>query len=218
MQDTIAIIDYGSGNIHSAAKAFEKVTEDNNIPLRIVITDKPEVIKSSKAIVLPGQGAFGDCIDNLKNKSAIHDTLSESVLEQKKPFLGICVGMQLLADKGYEHGEHDGLGWIGGEVVPLKPRDKTLKIPHMGWNNISSTQTDMANMLLGSTLSQENFYFVHSFRYKIETQENIIATCDYGETFPAIIGKDNIIGCQFHPEKSQKAGLKFIQNFLDNFL
>lgn len=218
MHDTITIIDYGSGNLHSAAKAFEQVTTDLKLPLRTIITDSAEEIKNSRAIILPGQGAFGDCIQNLKSHSQILDQINDSVLEQKTPFLGICVGMQLLADKGYEHGEKKGLGWLGGEVVPLQPQNKDLKIPHMGWNNIKSNDHELSEMLLGSTLSQENFYFIHSFRYKMKDNKNVIATCDYGETFPALIGQGNIIGCQFHPEKSQKSGLKFIGNFLSNLL
>jgi glutamine amidotransferase len=216
---TIAIIDYGSGNLHSAAKAFEHVVEECGIDARVIVTDKASAVKTADRIVLPGQGAFGQCMNALKDADGMVETLEETVLHGKKPFFGVCVGMQLLADMGHEHGRHEGLGWIPGEVVPMQPIDPALKIPHMGWNDTLLTEAGRNfPMLQGVTNNHEaspiHFYFVHSFMVECKYPEHKLAVTDYGGEVTAIIGRDNIMGAQFHPEKSQKDGLALIESFL----
>lgn len=216
----ITIIDYGSGNLHSAAKAFEHMANEYEIDCDIRISSNPQDLRTSDRIVLPGQGAFGDCIDNLTSIDGMIETLNETVLQGGKAFLGICVGMQLLADKGYEKGAHKGLGWIPGEVIPLAPQDPALKIPHMGWNTLQVTEEQQLNpnfVLRSIDSSPEkptHYYFVHSFCFKIKESKNLYASCNYGGHFPAIIGRDNVIGMQFHPEKSHNDGLKLIGDFM----
>ena len=226
-KETIAIIDYGSGNLRSAAKAFEHVIANEALDVEVVISDKADVIAAADRIVLPGQGAFGDCMDNLQNTDGMIDALEQRILKDGKPFLGICVGMQLLATRGLEHGVHGGLNWIAGEVVPMKDRlsDKSLKIPHMGWNdlimplndNLAGAQ-DNRHFVLRSTRSGEesadHYYFVHSYMFECEYNHHILALADYGGLFAAAVGRDNIAGVQFHPEKSQDAGLKLIGDFM----
>ena len=209
----IVIIDYGSGNIKSAARAFEKVIKDHNLDFQVVISNNPDDLTSASHIVLPGQGAFGDCISNLKSVSGMIEALETAVLSDKKPFLGICVGMQLLANKGFEHGEYDGLGWIDGNIVPIKPTDKALKIPHMGWNTVQWTQKN-SPITKNLEKSDPHFYFVHSFMFESKEEDAVIGTTEYGQEVTAIIAKNNILGTQFHPEKSQDAGLTLIHNFL----
>lgn len=208
MTNTLLIIDYGSGNIRSAAKAFEYV---GGADLDVIISGDPDDIARADRIVLPGQGAFGDCAQALRNIDGMVETLEEQVLRGGKPFLGICVGMQLLCDKGYEHGEHEGLGWIGGAVKRLAPDDLALKIPHMGWNNLVNVQD---HLVLRSIESARDYYFVHSFCAIMKDEQTILAAAEYGIKFPAIIGRDNIIGIQFHPEKSQQAGLDILSDFI----
>ncbi|MBI1300533.1 MAG: imidazole glycerol phosphate synthase subunit HisH [Alphaproteobacteria bacterium] len=214
-KQTLAIIDYGSGNLRSAAKAFEHIAPD----LKINITNKPDDIAKADRIVLPGQGAFKDCKENLQSIDGMIEALEESVLQRGTPFLGICVGMQLLATRGLEHGVTSGLNWIEGEVVPIQPTDSTLKIPHMGWNELytfsATQQQDNRHLVLRSIDSSENFYFVHSFMFKCRYNHHCLAMVDYGGMIPAIVGRDNIIGVQFHPEKSSAAGLKLLKNFLN---
>lgn len=217
-QETIAIIDYGSGNLRSAAKAFEHVLKEEGRDARVVITSHAEEVAKSDRIVLPGQGAFGDCIAGLKKLDGMIDGLKETVLHRAKPFLGICVGMQLLATRGLEFGIHEGLGWIPGEVVPMKPSDPSLKIPHMGWNGLFSKSDDMHSVLRGVIKKSDDawpdFYFVHSFVFQCKYTKNVAGWCDYGGDFAAMVARDNMIGTQFHPEKSQKAGLDLIRGFL----
>lgn len=207
----VAIIDYGSGNLHSAAKAFERAARDHAIPADIAVTNDPKILRAAEKIVLPGVGAFRDCREGLLSIPGMGEALDDSVRQQGKPFLGICVGMQLLADRGLEHGETPGLGWIGGEVAPIAPKDPALKIPHMGWNNLDLRQDHPVLHNLGATLDA---YFVHSFHFLPRDPKNLIASVDYGGDLTAAIGRDNILGVQFHPEKSQALGLRLIANFL----
>ncbi|MEM6781006.1 MAG: imidazole glycerol phosphate synthase subunit HisH [Pseudomonadota bacterium] len=218
-KDTIAIIDYGSGNLRSAAKAFEHVIAENTLNLQVLVTDKADDVQTASHIVLPGQGAFGDCMAGLQAVDGMIDALSDAVLQRGRPFLGICVGMQLLADRGLEYGEHKGLGWIPGEVVPIEPSDKSLKIPHMGWNDTHLTDAGQRHSMLqgitkSSSQSPVNFYFVHSFMFDCKDQENILGQTNYGGDVTAIVGRENIVGVQFHPEKSHNDGLSLIKDFI----
>jgi len=201
----IALIDYGSGNLQSAYKALELVSNCKN---KIFITSNSKDLLKADKIILPGVGAFADCIKGLKSISGMIDVLNEVVLEKKKPFLGICIGMQLLATKGKEKGDHDGLGWIKGKVIKIK-KIKKIKIPHMGWNTVKVISKH-------PILKRKKFesYFVHSYNFICKNKKNIIATCDYQQKITAIVGKENIIGTQFHPEKSQKIGLEILKNFV----
>ncbi len=217
-KDIVAIIDYGSGNLRSAAKAFEKVIADQGMNLEVIVTSRADDLRRASRIVLPGQGAFGDCINGLRAVSGMTEALDEVVIKKGNPFLGICVGMQLMATRGLEHGIHAGLDWIPGEVVPIEPTDKSLKIPHMGWNEIvipSLPLQDNCHFVLRSAETSEHYYFVHSFMMKCNYDHHILGMVDYGGLIPAVIGRDNMIGTQFHPEKSQKAGLRLITEFLN---
>lgn len=208
----IVIIDYGSGNLRSAAKAFEKVVADQALDFTVLVSGKAEDLDAASHIVLPGQGAFGDCMSGLKSSGLI-DALERNVLREGKPFLGICVGMQLLADEGLEHGRHKGLGWISGKVVPIKPQDKSLKIPHMGWNDHISTPIGQKHDVVKHIQGGAHFYFVHSFVFESDPK-NCLGGFSYGEKYCAIVGRDNIVGVQFHPEKSHETGLILLQHFI----
>ena len=212
MTERVAIIDYGSGNLRSAAKAFERVISEENLDIDVIVTSQAKDISQASRIVLPGQGAFGDCISGLTAKPDLYEALLISVREDKTPFLGICVGMQLLADKGFEHGAHEGLGWIAGSVRKMQPSDPTFKIPHMGWNTVEIKQS---HPVLRHVKTGDHFYFVHSFMFESKHSSDILAVAEYGGEFPAIIAHDNIIGTQFHVEKSQEAGLRLIKGFLE---
>jgi glutamine amidotransferase len=209
---TVAIIDYGSGNLRSAAKAFERAVAESGLSQTIEVTADPETVRGAERIVLPGVGAFGDCKRGLESLPGMVDALEESVLKQGVPFIGICVGMQLLATTGHEHGDHQGLGWIQGEVEHITPTDPSLKIPHMGWNELAFEPG--THPLLSGLLPGAHAYFVHSYAFKAQNDAHVLATVDYGGPVNALIGRDNIAGTQFHPEKSQKAGLALIANFL----
>ena len=211
-RDTVVIIDYGSGNLRSAAKAFDRVISEENMNLEVIVSDRPEDLLTASRIVLPGQGAFGDCIDGLKSRYDLYETLQQQVQQKAVPFLGICVGMQLMASEGHEHGVHQGMDWVPGTVKKMTPLDPTLKIPHMGWNNISA---EMLHPALRHIKSDDHFYFVHSFVVELEDKHHMYATCDYGGPFAAIIGTRNMIGTQFHVEKSHEAGLRLIKGFLE---
>jgi glutamine amidotransferase len=212
---SVVVIDYGSGNIRSAAKAFEHVIADNQLDFDVVVSGKVEDVRSASHIVLPGQGAFQDCMKGLSAVPGMIEALEQTVLKDKKPFLGICVGMQLLATQGLEHGAYDGLGWIDGAVVPIQPTDKSLKIPHMGWNVVELTPAGAAHPALKNQDKNEaHFYFVHSFMFESKEKESIYGISGYGGPVTAIIGRDNILGVQFHPEKSQKAGMTLLHDFL----
>ena len=211
-KDSVLIIDYGSGNIRSAAKAFEKVIDDQGLDYDVVVSSAATDVERASHIVLPGQGAFGDCISNLRGVDGMIDALENAVLENKKPFLGICVGMQLLADKGFEGGEFDGLGWIEGSVKALNPDDESLKIPHMGWNEL--ILENHAHPIFSGVETGDHYYFVHSYFFDVQKPSELLAEFEYGGRAAAIIGRDNIIGVQFHPEKSHDNGLKLLSNFL----
>ena len=207
----IAIIDYGSGNLRSAAKAFELASADIGSS-KINLTCNPADLVNTSHIVLPGVGAFADCKAGLLAVDGMVEALHEQVINNAKPFLGICVGMQLMANSGAEHGNTEGFGWIGGDVVAIKPNDKRLKIPHMGWNGL---QINNLSHPVVSTLSEDaHVYFVHSYQFAAKNPANVLATVDHGGPLTAIIGRENCIGTQFHPEKSQRVGLDFIQSFL----
>ena len=206
---SVALIDYGSGNLASAAKALARAAEGTG--LEIITTADPAVVKAAERIVLPGVGAFADCMRGLSAVPGMVTVLREKVLKDGAPFLGICVGMQLLATVGREFGEHMGLGWIAGEVVKIKPNDPSLKIPHMGWNELKIVQR---HKVLEGIESGAHAYFVHSYHFKPALPDDLLATTDYGETLTAVIGNENIVGTQFHPEKSQETGLRLLANFL----
>jgi imidazole glycerol-phosphate synthase subunit HisH len=208
------IIDYGSGNLHSAHKAFERAAADNNIRGDIVISSRVADVTTADRIVLPGVGAFKDCRRGLDAVDGLRDALQQRVIVGGFPFLGICVGMQLLATRGLEHDTTPGLGWVAGDVVKIAPRDTNLKIPHMGWNtlDVHSSHAVLSGIDTGPT--GLHAYFVHSYHLQAMLPEDVIATVDYSGTVTAIVGYENIVGTQFHPEKSQKLGLDLIANFL----
>lgn len=212
-KDFVAIIDYGSGNLRSAAKACEHVIVAENLDLEVKISANAEDIRAASHIILPGQGAFGDCMNGLQAVEGMISALEEKVLHGGTPFLGICVGMQLMASRGLEHGTHEGLGWIAGEVIAMRPQDPTLKIPHMGWNTVNFTHS-ATHPVLQHIKNGEHYYFVHSFMFQCEDKQHILGTTTYGENITAIVGRDNMLGVQFHPEKSQTAGLQLITEFL----
>ncbi len=210
----VAIIDYGSGNLHSAAKAFERAAREGGSELAIKVTARPEDVADADRIVLPGVGAFADCKRGLEDVPGMIDALEEAVQERGKPFLGICVGLQLMAERGLEHGVTPGLGWIKGEVRAIAPSDPDLKVPHMGWNTLRVVR---ANPLLEGIPTGEgglHAYFVHSYHLVPEVKDDLVASTDYGGPITAFVAKDNMAGTQFHPEKSQKLGLALIANFL----
>ena len=207
MKKNITIIDYGSGNILSAKQSFARVIKTENIDADVCISDKPETIKNSTHIVLPGQGAFETCINGLKEIPGMIDELNDFVVTKKKPFFGICVGMQLLANNSLENGDHKGLGWIDGTIEKLPSRN--LKMPHMGWNSIS-----VLNKNLKIIPKETDYYFVHSYYFNCKNKENILAQTNYGIDFPSIVNKENIYGLQFHPEKSSIQGLDIIKSFI----
>lgn len=212
----LALIDYGSGNIHSVSRAIYHAAQQAEIPLELVLTDKPDNLMDADSIVLPGVGHFADCYQSVIKCTGLREAMEERVLHQNIPFLGICVGMQLLADCGREGGvQTDALGWIGGVVDKIPQPSSTsekLKIPHMGWNTIRVTQTE--HPVCKTLAAGAQGYFVHSFYYQDIAQDYVCAVSDYGVEIPAIIGKDNIIATQFHPEKSQQVGQQFLQAFL----
>jgi glutamine amidotransferase len=207
----IVLIDYGSGNLRSAAKAFEKVARELGGGDVIVTTDAKQ-LASATHIVLPGVGAFRDCRDGVVAIPGMMDALSEAVIERKKPFLGICVGMQLMARWGREHGDTEGFGWIDGEVARLTPSDPALKIPHMGWNDLRFDGA--VHPVLKSLTPGAYAYFVHSYAMRAADARDVLATVDYGGPVTAIVGRENMLGTQFHPEKSQRVGAAFIAGFL----
>jgi glutamine amidotransferase len=207
----VALIDYGSGNLRSAEKALARAAAENATGHDVVVTHDPETVRQADRIVLPGVGAFGDCMAGLRALPGMVETLSEKVVRGGTPFLGICVGMQLLASVGREFGDHPGLGWIAGEVVKLQPADTSLKIPHMGWNELIINRP---HPLFAGLKPATNVYFVHSFCLRPNDAKDILATADYGGAFAAAVAKGNIAGFQFHPEKSQTVGQIILKNFL----
>ncbi|MGV3574452.1 MAG: imidazole glycerol phosphate synthase subunit HisH [Devosia sp.] len=211
---TVAIIDYGAGNLRSAANAFERVADSLASSPEIIVTADPDVVRRADRIMLPGVGAFADCKAGLDAVAGMTEVLEERVIRGTTPFLGVCVGMQLLAGEGREKVVTQGLGWIPGAVEKIKPTDPNLKIPHMGWNTIS---VKTPHALLAGIPDGPNglhAYFVHSYHFLTEDPAHLLATTDYGGTVTTCVGRDNIFGTQFHPEKSQALGLKLIENFL----
>lgn len=206
----IALIDYGSGNIHSAERALLEAATRAERRREISVTADPRAIKHSDAIILPGVGHFADCAANLRAKDGLIEALEDAVLKDGKPFLGICVGMQLLADIGREDGETPGLGWIPGEVVKIDP-GPDFRVPHMGWNEISPTREHAMLTGLGDA---PHVYFTHSYVFQTKYAEHTAASASYGQPLVAAVARDNIFGTQFHPEKSQSVGLKLLSNFM----
>jgi glutamine amidotransferase len=202
----ITIVDYGSGNVLSAQKSFVRVLKDKNIEAKVLISNNLNDIKNSTHIVLPGQGAFLTCMNGIKNKPGLIEELYNFAIIRKKPFLGICVGMQMLATNSEENGNHKGLNWIKGHIKPLPSNG--LKLPHMGWNIVTPTRQ---NKLIEAPL---DYYFVHSYYFQCEDNQNILAETQYGISFSSIVVKENIYGVQFHPEKSSSQGLRLIENFV----
>ena len=207
----VAIIDCGSGNLRSAAKAFERAAVEDGIAVRVEVTNEPEAVARADRLVLPGVGAFADCRRGLAAVPGLEAALRETAITRARPFLGICVGMQLMADRGREFETIAGLGWIAGEVVPIAPRDPTLKIPHMGWNEI---EPRVPHPLLAGLGAGAHAYFVHSYHFRLAEPADLVAVTAYGGLLTAMIGHGNLAGTQFHPEKSQEAGLRLIGNFL----
>ncbi|MEH6525744.1 MAG: imidazole glycerol phosphate synthase subunit HisH [Sneathiella sp.] len=205
------IIDYGSGNLRSAAKAFERSAREANLAMKIVVTSDPDRIRHADRIVLPGVGAFKSCKLGLNALTGMEEALVDAVIDKGRPFFGICVGMQLMATRGIEYGVTKGFDWIAGDVVKLEPADSSFKIPHMGWNELSFRTT---HPLFDGIENGQHAYFVHSYHMTTLDPGQILATVDYGGEVTAIIARDNMIGTQFHPEKSQETGLSLITNFL----
>lgn len=210
----IAIIDYGSGNLRSATKAFERAAREAGITAEIILTADADIVAAADRIVLPGVGAYADCCAGLDAVPGMVEALREAVERKARPFLGICVGMQLMATRGLEHEVTEGFGWIPGDVTPIEPRDASYKIPHMGWNTLDLVRPHA--LLEGIALGPQGLhaYFVHSFHLACDQADDVIATTDHGCTITAIVGRDNVAGTQFHPEKSQALGLALIANFL----
>ena len=212
---TVAIVDYGSGNLHSAAKAFERAARESGHDQPIVVTSDPDLVARADRIVLPGVGAFADCRRGLDAITGMVEALNARVRQQGRPFLGICVGMQLMAERGREFEVTQGLGWIAGEVDRIMPSDPALKIPHMGWNtlNVAKPHPLLRDIAVGA--EGLHAYFVHSYHLNVAEHRDLVAEAEYGGAVTAIVGRDTMVGTQFHPEKSQRLGLKLIANFLD---
>ena len=211
---SVAIVDYGSGNLHSAAKAFERAARESGHDQPILVTSSPDDVAKADRIVLPGVGAYADCKRGLVAVPGMIDALEEAVRKNGRPFFGICVGMQLLAERGLEYQVTPGRGWSAGEVDRSAPADPELKIPHMGWNTLDLKK--MHPLLDEIPLGPDGLhaYFVHSYQFKTANNDDLVAQTEYGGPLTAIVGRDNIVGTQFHPEKSQRLGLKLIANFL----
>jgi glutamine amidotransferase len=205
-----AIIDYESGNLHSAEKAFQRMAQEVDAG-EVVVTSDADVVAKADRLVLPGDGAFPACAAELRGHKGIYDAMVEAVEVKGRPFLGICVGMQLMATTGHEYSETKGLDWVAGDVVKIDPTDKALKVPHMGWNDLV---IDHPHALLDGVESGQHVYFVHSYHFQVANPDERIAHVDYGGDITAIIGRDTMVGMQFHPEKSQHVGLRMIGNFL----
>ncbi len=204
------LVDYDSGNLHSAAKAFQRMATETGAG-EVIVTSRPEDVARADRIVLPGDGAFPACRAALDRFTGLFEAIDEAVTVRARPFLGICVGMQMLATRGREYRDTDGFGWVGGEVVRIAPADKGLKVPHMGWNDLV---IDRTHPVLAGIETGQHAYFVHSYHFRVTNPAERLAHCDYGGAITAIVGRDTIVGAQFHPEKSQATGLRLIANFL----
>ncbi len=205
-----AIIDYESGNLHSAEKAFQRMARELDAG-EVVVTSDADVVARADRLVLPGDGAFPACAAELRGHKGIYDAMVEAVEQKGRPFLGICVGMQLMATKGHEYTETNGLGWVAGDVVKIEPSDSALKVPHMGWNDLV---LESEHPVFDGVKSGDHAYFVHSYHFRVTDPAQRLAYVDYGQEVTAVIGRDTMIGMQFHPEKSQDVGLRMIGNFL----
>ena len=205
-----ALVDYDSGNLHSAEKAFQRMALEVGGG-DILVTSRPEDVARADRIVLPGDGAFPACREALGQYGGLFEAIEEAVIRKARPFLGICVGMQMLASRGHEYRETPGFGWIPGDVVKIEPTDRSLKVPHMGWNDLI---VERPHPVLDGIATGDHAYFVHSYHFRVTDPAHRLAFCDYGGDITAIVGRDNILGTQFHPEKSQAAGLRLIGNFL----
>jgi imidazole glycerol-phosphate synthase subunit HisH len=210
----IALIDYGAGNLHSAAKAIERAAADGGLSVSITVDADPASVRAADRILLPGDGAFRDCMANLRASDGLIDALTETVIGKARPFLGICVGMQLLASQGLEHGATPGLGWIAGDVRRIAPARPAFKIPHMGWNTLFAHRGHA--LLKGIPLGPAGLhaYFLHSYHLVAADDADVVAEADYAGPITAIVARGNIAGAQFHPEKSQTLGLALLRNFL----
>ena len=211
--ERMVIVDCGSGNLRSAAKAFERAAAESGRSVSVAVTNDPETVRTADRVALPGQGAFAAVLAGVAAVPGLREALEEAAIRRARPFLGICVGMQLMADRGLEHGQHAGFGWIPGEVVPLVPADPTLKVPHMGWNDLVLDRPD--HPVLAGIRAGDHAYFVHSYRFACADSRHCFARAEYGGPVTAIVGRDNLIGTQFHPEKSQAVGLSLIAAFLE---
>ena len=207
----VVVIDYGSGNLRSAAKALEVAAGIAGKSVSVIISSNPDVLRKADKVVLPGQGAFGDSMRGLTERSGLLDSLNDAIHNRAVPFLGICVGMQLMSVGGLEHGYHKGLGWFSGTVQRMCPKDQKFKIPHMGWNDIFINKP---HPILSGVKSGTDCYFVHSFAYETANSDEVIACTDYGGTITAAIAKENMAGMQFHPDKSQAVGIQILANFI----
>ncbi|MCY4151081.1 MAG: imidazole glycerol phosphate synthase subunit HisH [Aestuariivita sp.] len=205
-----AIVDLESGNLHSAVKAFERVTRETRSEKVAIVSDPRDLTQASR-IVLPGDGSFPNCMGALSRQTDLFETMAELVKKDGRPFLGICIGMQLLASKGHEFHAVSGLDWIPGEVEKIRPDDQQLKVPHMGWNDLI---IDHPHAVIDGIDKGDHAYFVHSYQFRTAEPRHCIAHVDYGGAVTAIVAHDNLVGTQFHPEKSQKTGLRLIANFL----
>ncbi|ANL44805.1 imidazole glycerol phosphate synthase subunit HisH [Rhizobium phaseoli] len=210
----VAIIDYGSGNLRSATKAFERAAREAGIDAQIDLTDKAEDVAAADRIVLPGVGAYADCRRGLDAVPGMAEVLIEAVEKKSRPFLGICVGMQLMSSRGLEKTVTQGFGWIPGDVIEMTPDDPALKIPQIGWNTLDLKREHPLFDGIPTGAQGLHAYFVHSYHLAAENADDVIATVDYGGPMTALVGRDNMVGAQFHPEKSQKLGLALIANFL----
>ena len=206
---TTVIIDYNSGNLRSAEKSFQLMSEELNLG-KVKVSNKPEDVVNADRVVLPGVGAFADCKHELSSIMGLYEAI-EAHVKTGKPFMGICVGMQMMATCGHEHGYHEGFNWIKGDVKIMEPNDKNLKIPHIGWNNLNILNS---HPVFNNINENDHVYFVHSYHFEVENNNNLLANVDYGGKITAAVAHENIIGTQFHPEKSQSVGLQIIKNFL----
>ena len=212
----VAVVDYGSGNLRSVAKAVERAASDGGLRAQIEVTADPALVEHADRVVLPGQGAFADCRAGLANVPGLIDALHAHVKEHQKPLFGICVGMQLFADEGHEHGQHPGFSWVPGVVDAITDQwggeAAGLKIPHMGWNSLHLDQAD--HPVLAGVKTGDHVYFAHSYAMRVADPAHCLAHINYGAPLTAMVGRDLVVGTQFHPEKSQAVGLRLLQNFL----
>ncbi len=207
----IALIDYGSGNVRSVSRALAAAADSLGGTTLITLTDDPDVIRKADRVVLPGVGHFADCASGLRGRAGVVEAMTDAVRKRGAPFLGVCVGMQLLADVGREDGDTEGLAWVPGSVEPLAPDDPQLPIPHMGWNELS---IDHEHAVFSGLGASPHVYFTHSYVFSTESAADVAASFSYGGTFAAAVAKDNVVGTQFHPEKSQAVGIRLLANFL----